>query len=97
MDIDELLGEDFEAELLAQHPDESEPRVGDGVVVVEHHRQARRAVRRWHRKGAFLIEGIGCLASPILPDQGTFFADGQVIKGLSRAVVPGLVGGSSSL
>jgi hypothetical protein len=57
------------------------------VVVVEHHRQARRAVRKWHRKGgarrAFLIWRIGSLASPILPDHGTFFADGQAIKGLS--------------
>ena len=40
MDIDQLLGEDFETEHLAQHRDESETRIGDGVVVVEHHRQA---------------------------------------------------------
>ncbi len=46
VDIDELFREDFEAELLAQHTDESETRVGHCVIVVEHHRQARRAVRR---------------------------------------------------
>jgi hypothetical protein len=46
MDIDQLLGENFETEHLAQHRDESETRIGDGVVVIEHHRQARRAVRK---------------------------------------------------
>jgi hypothetical protein len=44
VDIDQLLGEDFETEHLAQHRDESETRIGDAVIVVEHHRQARRAV-----------------------------------------------------
>ncbi|MGO9300069.1 MAG: hypothetical protein ACLP41_02475 [Acidimicrobiales bacterium] len=83
MNIDQLFGENFETEHLAQHRDESKTRIGDGVVVIEHHRQARRAVRKWHRKGAFLIWRIGSLASPILPDHGTFFADGQAIKGLS--------------
>ena len=80
MNIDQLLGEDFETERLAQHTDESETGVGHRVVIVEHHRQARRAVRKWHRKGAFLIWRIVSLASSILPDHGTFFADGQALK-----------------
>jgi hypothetical protein len=80
MDIDQLLGENFETEHLAQHRDESETGIGDGVVVIEHHRQARRAMRKWHRKGAFLTEGLGCLETPIFPDRGTFFADGQASK-----------------
>jgi hypothetical protein len=46
MNIDQLFGENFETEHLAQHRDESETRIADGVVVVEHHRQARGAVRR---------------------------------------------------
>ena len=40
MDIDQLLGENFETEHLAQHRDESETRIGNRVVIVEHHRQA---------------------------------------------------------
>ena len=36
-----------------------------------------------HGSSALLIWRIGSLASPILPDHGTFFADGQAIKGLS--------------
>jgi hypothetical protein len=46
MDLDQLFVEKLEAELLAKHTDESETRVGHCVIVVEHHRQARRAVRR---------------------------------------------------
>lgn len=46
--VDHLLGELDEAELLARRADECEPRVGHGVVVVEHHRQARSAARDWH-------------------------------------------------
>jgi hypothetical protein len=46
--VDHLLGELDEAELLAQHADECEPRVGHGVVVVEHHRQTRSVARDWH-------------------------------------------------
>jgi hypothetical protein len=68
VDVDQFLGDDFEAELLAQHPYESETRVGDRVVVVEHHRQARRTARGWHRKDAFLIEELGGVEAPIFPD-----------------------------
>jgi hypothetical protein len=37
VDIDQLLRESFEVELLVQQTDESQARVGDSAVVVEHH------------------------------------------------------------
>jgi hypothetical protein len=58
-DVDQLLSEAFEAELLREHRNEREPRIGHRVVVIEGHRQSGRAARGWHRKGAFLINGNG--------------------------------------
>ena len=44
-DVDQLLGERFEAEFLREHRHQSEPRIGHRVVIVEGHRQTRSTAR----------------------------------------------------
>jgi hypothetical protein len=46
LDLKDVIGEDLETELLAEHPKKRELGIGHSVVVIEHHGQARRSARR---------------------------------------------------